>query len=131
MDTIGNPALGPSLQNLQSSTFFSGLLSGFVTLAFIIGAVMFVFMFIFGAIQWISSGGDKQALEQAQGRIRNALIGLVILFSLFAVINLIEYFFKIDLLNINLVDLKIGGLKTTPSTGIPAGPGGGGRFLYR
>lgn len=113
-DSIGNPALGSGLQGLSAGDFFSGLLSGVVTFGFIAGGLIFVFMFIFGAIGWMTSGGDKQKLEQSKGRIGNALVGLVILFSLFAVINLVEYFFGVDILNIDLESLGIGGRSTTP-----------------
>ena len=108
---IGNPALGPSLQGLLSSeggsAFFSTFLPRALTLAFIIGSLIFFAMFVIGAIQWISSGGDKQALEAARGRITNALIGLVLLFVALAIIKFIESFFGINILTLDIGILKI------------------------
>ena len=74
---------------------------------FVIGTVIFVFTFITGAIQWITSGGDKTALEGARGRISNALIGLVILFASYAIIKLIEAFFGVNILELDIGALKI------------------------
>jgi hypothetical protein len=110
-DTVTNPVLGPNLQGAigefgsSPAWFFQTFIPMFITLGFIIGVIVFFFVLIIGAIQWISSGGDKQALEGARGKISNALIGLVILFATFAIIKLIETFFGFSILT-----LDIGGL---------------------
>ena len=103
---ITNPALG-SLTNQTGVSFFSKIVPKFVVLALIAGALIFFFMLVTGAIQWISSGGDKQALEGARGKISNALIGLVILFALFAIVKLIERFFGISILTLDIGKLVI------------------------
>ena len=108
---IGNPALGPTLQGFLSSTsgtaFFSNLLPRVTALAFIIGVLIFFFMFIWGAITWIYSGGDKQALESARGRITSALTGLVVLFVSLAIILFIEKFFGVKILTLDFDPLMI------------------------
>ena len=60
-----------------------------------------------GGIQWMTAGGDKAAIEQARGKVTNALVGLVILFSTFAIILAIETFFGVDILTIDIGVLKI------------------------
>jgi hypothetical protein len=68
---------------------------------------VFFFVLLTGAISWITSGGDKQALEGARSKITNGLIGLVILFVAFAVIQFIESFFGIKILTIDIGSLII------------------------
>ena len=107
---IKNPALGDTLNSLlqgDGTSYFSTLLPNLVGLCYIIGTIIFFFMLIMGGIQWISSSGDKQALEGARGKITNALIGLVILFSTFAIINLIEVFFKVKIMTLDIGSLVI------------------------
>lgn len=108
---IGNPALGTTvsefLADKTGTSFFSNLLPRVVGLAFVIGSLIFFFMFVWGAIQWISSGGDKQALESARGRITNAIIGLVVLFVALAIIKFIEKFFGVDILTLDISGLLI------------------------
>jgi len=109
---INNPATGTTLQNAVANgsgpiPFLSTILTNLVTLTFIVGSVIFFFMLVSGAIQWIASGGDKQGLEAAKGRISNAIIGIVILLSTFAVIKLIEIFFGIKILTIDIGPLVI------------------------
>ncbi len=105
--TINNPVLGPRLASLNGVGFFQRLLPALILMAFIIGATVFFFMLLIGAIQWISSGGDKAATETAKGRITNAIVGLVILLSLFAITQLLEAFFGIDILQLDLRPLFI------------------------
>ena len=104
---ITNPVLGPTLQGFTGAGFFSALLPKLVGMTLLAGVVIFFFVFAFGAIQWILSGGDKSALEGARAKISNGLTGLVILFGTFAVIKLIEFFFKINILTLDIGALKI------------------------
>lgn len=87
--------------------FLKVILPNAVGLCFVIASVIFLFMIITGAIQWISSGGDKQGLESARGKISNAIIGIVILFSTFAIIKVIEGFFGVNILTIDIGPLVI------------------------
>jgi hypothetical protein len=104
--TITNPAIG-NLGKDKGVDFLQTALPAAIQIGFIIGVLIFFFVLITGAIQWVSSGGDKQALEVAKGKITNALIGIVILFSIFAIINLIERFFGIPILTLDIGKLVI------------------------
>jgi TRAP-type C4-dicarboxylate transport system permease small subunit len=104
---ITNPVLGPAIQNLSGVDFFATFLPKAVGLILVIGVVVFFFMLLVGGVQWISSGGDKAALESARGKLSNALIGLVILLASFAVIKLVEGFFGVDILQLDIGALKI------------------------
>lgn len=88
-------------------TFFQKFLPALIGLAFVVGVLIFFFMFIMGAIGWISSGSDKGAMEEAKSKITNALIGLVILFSFYAVALLINSFFGISILTLDIGSLVI------------------------
>ena len=104
---ITNPALKESIREQEGITFFQKFLPNLLTLGLIIGAVFFFFILIVGAIQWISSGGDKNALEEAKHKITNAIVGMIILFSVFAILKLIENFFGISILTLDIGSLAI------------------------
>lgn len=99
---ITNPVVTTSGDGL---TLTQKLIPYAIQWGFIIGIVIFFFMFIIGAIKWISSGGDKGKLEEAKTTITNALIGLVVLFSVFIILKLIGVFFDVNLLNLTLPTL--------------------------
>jgi len=119
--TINNPVLGPSLGSMNGVGFFQRLLPALISIALVLGVVVFFFMFLSGAVSWITSGGDKAKTEIAKSRLTNAIVGLVILLSFFAIINLIELFFGVNLLRLNLAPLFIGSM----GGGGGPGPGGG------
>lgn len=98
---ITNPALGDLNKNTGVG-FFQKLIPSFIGIAFVVGVLVFFFMLLIGAIQWMSSGGDKTAVENARGRLASALIGIIILFSVYAIIQLVETFFKINILTLDL-----------------------------
>jgi len=69
------------------------ILSTGVTLVMIAAVIICVFFIIIGGFTWIMSGGDKQKLDQARKRITFALIGLVVVFLAFSIINIISSIF--------------------------------------
>lgn len=82
--------------------FFAGFLPALINFFFVLGIVLFVFMFLIGAVQYTSSGGEKHTLEYARVKITNAVIGLVLLLSIYGVIKTLSCFFGVNPLEINI-----------------------------
>src|SRR3990167_6961117 len=96
-----NLSPGGQFSSLNSITI-AGLISAFVILVLIVAALVFFFMLVWGGIRYITSGGDKGQTEAARNQITAALIGLVIVFAAWAIINLIQIFFNIDIISLNI-----------------------------
>src|SRR3989344_2729753 len=56
----------------------TNLISKILAIITIIAGVGFLFYFIFGAVNWITSGGDAQKAAAARNTVLDAVIGLVI-----------------------------------------------------
>lgn len=84
-------------QNLGALTI-PAIISALITLVLIVAAVVFFFILVIGGIRWITSGGDKANTESARNQITAALVGLVIVFAAWAIIQLIGTFFNINIL---------------------------------
>ena len=106
---ISNPVLPDDLSELSGTEYFSGLLSTGLSIGIMVGGIIFLFMLVSGGISWLSAGGDKVRLESARSRITQAIIGLVLLFSVIAIITLIEWIFGVSILNISIENLIVGG----------------------
>ena len=106
MAGITNPLLPEELSSQTGAEFTGNLLSSLITFFLIAAAVASLFFMIYGSIKWITSGGDRDGLAQAQKTVTSAATGLVITLSIYAILRLIGYFFGIDLLNFDL-DLLI------------------------
>jgi hypothetical protein len=122
LSQICNPALDNCLQPVNGEDFFESLLPRLIILGLIVGAVVFTFVLLIGAIQWITSGGDKAAIEAARGKVISGLVGIVILFSLFAILALVGDFFGINLTIFDLSVLRVGSIPSGGSGG-SGGPG--------
>ena len=81
-----------------------------ITLFFTAGAIGFTIMIIWGAVDWILSGGDKEKIASGRRRITNAIIGLVILSLSFTIMVVVGQVLSINALQFG--DFKIPGLGT-------------------
>jgi hypothetical protein len=80
----------------------AGIIGALITFIFIVGVVIALFYLLFGAVRWIFSGGDKGAIDSARGTIVAAIVGLIILFLTFLLINVLLAFFNVNIANITV-----------------------------
>ena len=79
-----------------------GIVSGLIRLVLVVAALVFFFILVIGGIRWIASGGDKAQTEAARSQITAALVGLVIVFAAWAIVQLINTFFGINIFELSL-----------------------------
>lgn len=70
----------------------SQFLSNFIVLLFSIAIIVLVFMLVWAALEWLTSGGDKEKIEAARKRILNAIIGIILFAVAFAIIRILGVF---------------------------------------
>ena len=100
---ITNPLLPESTNSVTS---FSTVISGVITVFLILAVLYFLFFFISGSLVYISSGADDKKVQMAKSQITNAIVGLVIIFLVFAILQLLGTFFGIkDIFSLNLPTL--------------------------
>ena len=95
----GTPIPAPS--GIPTGGLFStgqDLFKALAGLLFIIAIVLGLIFLILGGIRWIVSGGDPKGVEAARKQLTYAVIGLVIVFLAFFIVNLIAGFFGVTLL---------------------------------
>ncbi len=80
------------------------LLSSAIGAALLISAILVFGYLILGGIQWITSGGDKGKTESARNKITAALVGLAIVASSYAIMQIIAYFFGINIFGSGITD---------------------------
>lgn len=84
---INNPLLPWTIgkSSKDGASIFGKFFSGFIGILLVLGALWAFVNLLLGALNWISSGGDKAKLEAAQQRIVQAIIGLVLVFAAWAI----------------------------------------------
>ncbi len=82
------------------------IVSGLIKLSLVVVALVFFAMLIMGGIRWITSRGDKTEVENARNQITHALIGLAIVFVAWAILQLINTLFGINILQLEIPSLQ-------------------------
>lgn len=69
----------------------SSLVTTFLNIAFVLAGLILLFFFIFGGIGMISNAGsdNPQQMEQAKKTVTSALIGFVIVFAAYWIVQLL------------------------------------------
>ena len=102
LGTIGGAGLGPFSNPGQDPVSalrnFTQIISSIIGVMTVAAGIWFMFNLLIGAIQWISAGGDKNTLQQAQQRILNAFLGLLIVVAGWTILALASRFLGLDLL---------------------------------
>lgn len=78
--------------NASLGTIISEFLKYFFPFA---GLALFIYLLI-GGFTYLTSGGDQKAMEKAQGQITNAVVGFVIIFAAFWIVQIFEFIFNIQ-----------------------------------
>jgi Mn2+/Fe2+ NRAMP family transporter len=101
---VENPLLSPNLQKPpeEAPATLGHILSTALTLVLIGASVVFLFIIITGGISYMTAGGDKEKKVAASTRLTNGIIGLAIVFCLFAIAQLFSSLFGVDLLNFTI-----------------------------
>lgn len=82
-----------AIENLGIGSFgISNFLNNLIILIYTIAGIIFVFMILWSAMQWMMSGGDKEAIEGARSRLTYAIIGIVLFAIAFAIMMLVGRF---------------------------------------
>ncbi len=81
-----------ALCNLKAERFNESF-SAVLALLLIAAVVLALVFLIYGGIKWILSGGDKTAVEGARNHIIAAIVGLIIAFAAFFILNIILHLF--------------------------------------
>jgi hypothetical protein len=87
------------LPGSQTSDGFGTFLGGLMTAVMAIAAIMVFLFLIWGAIDWITSAGDKSKLESARNKIMNAIVGLIVLAATTGLFIVIQQFLNICILS--------------------------------
>lgn len=72
------------------ATGLNTLLSTVVSLFFVFAGLVFVIMVVWGAVDFIISFGEKDAIGKARQKITWAIIGVIILSLVFVLLRIIE-----------------------------------------
>jgi hypothetical protein len=92
------PSADPAESGPASAAIVAIFIARFLAAALSIGAIAFLLYLVWGAYKWLTSGGDQKQLAMARSHISQAIVGLLILASIFAITNIITPLLGLDFL---------------------------------
>lgn len=108
---IKNPALpkAPILGepgNTGGGIAIGKLIGNIIGAIMILGFLFAMFYLLTGGLSWISSNGDKAQLEAARNKLTHAIIGLLIIASVWAIMNIVAPFLGLQFPNLQLPTIQ-------------------------
>lgn len=111
LNLLAQSAVTPCLQGIgplgtlcddasRAPSVFTKVLSTTIGVMTIVAFIWFLFIFLSAGLTWLGSGGDKAKLQDAQKRMTQGLIGLIIVISAIFLMKIISTIFNIDFLDI-------------------------------
>jgi len=69
---------------------FADVIGFLIKFIFFIGGLVALLFLLLGALAWVTSSGDKEAVKKAQDKIQAAVVGLVVIVAVLVVIATLE-----------------------------------------
>lgn len=92
----GNPITAPKNVPQGGADSAERIIQIGISLFLAAGILIALIYLILAGIQWTTSGGDKQKVEQARAKITYTIIGLIVMLLSFFIINYVFGFFGVE-----------------------------------
>lgn len=83
---------------IQAIASFAFLISNIIGIMSVIAGIIFIFQFLLGGYNWLTSSGDKERLAKSQQTLLHSFIGLAIVLAAYAFISLASKILGFDIL---------------------------------
>ncbi len=98
---------------------FGVFLGGILGMAMVFAALLVLLYLVWGAIEWISAGGDKAKVEKGRNRMTQAVVGILVLASTLALFTVLQKFLGISVINFSGITGAVTRTGTRPRTTLP------------
>jgi len=86
---IRNPLLPSTEQVVHPDVYINSVIQTIISIFLIVGVLYFIWHFVFAGFHLMTTNGDPKKYESAKDEIMWAIVGLVVIFSIFAILRLI------------------------------------------
>lgn len=105
IDVGGIRGIGPfgfenaDISGSETKTQLGNIISSVITTLTVVGGLAFVIFFTLGGLKWLTAGGDKAKVSEAQAQMTQGVIGLVVIVVGLFVTGIVGGVLGIDFLN--------------------------------
>ncbi len=84
-------------------TLFESLISKILGILTIMAGISLIVYLMLGALNWITSAGDKGKVEKAQQQITNAILGVVVVVLAYFILGIVSTILDVPFLDLNSI----------------------------
>lgn len=99
IEKITLPTTQPGAININSKLKIGDIVSALLPYIFTISGIILLLYLIYGGFQYMMSRGDPKAMQAAQGKITTAIIGFVIVFIAYWLVQLLGRILGIEIIS--------------------------------
>jgi len=97
---LGKPITGVgTIQTNPNSNMVGSFISTIIGTLTVVAGLAFLVFFFLGAVKWISAGGDKGKVQEAQAEMINGIIGLIVVVVAYFIVGIVGGILGLDILN--------------------------------
>ena len=101
MEKLALDIKGYSIEGLEDFTFEGGdigdIINALVPYIFALAGLALLLILILGGFELMTSAGDPKKMESAKGKLTNAVIGFIIIFIAFWLVQILEVIFGLTI----------------------------------
>jgi len=86
---ICNPVLKNCVSSTNPTQYTNNVLSAVISLFFIVGIIYFMWHIVFAGYHFIGTEGDPKTYETAKNELTYSVLGLIVIFSIFAILKFV------------------------------------------
>ncbi len=88
----------PGFKSGTAANNFGNLVAGIMNVVMALSLLLVLLYLVWGAIEWITAGGEKGKIETARNKITNAMIGIIILSGILAIFKFVQYLLGVEII---------------------------------
>lgn len=102
--TVGGTKIDTPTEINKVSALTASQIVQWLVMLLIVGSILLtLFFLISGGIDMITSGGDKQKVVNSRHKLTYAVIGLIVVFMSFFIVNMVGGLFGVELIRVPLI----------------------------
>jgi hypothetical protein len=99
-NSLVDPNCAASQQATAPKAYFNSVIQAVITIFMLVTVLYFLWFIFMAGFHYIENNGDSKMIEQAKNQLQYGLMGLAIVFSVFAILKFIGTVFGISGLDI-------------------------------
>lgn len=98
IDEEGLGKLPTAEAGVEHNQQFANIIGSLLSAVMVIALILVLLYLIWGAIGWITAGGDSSKVTEARNKMVQAVIGIIVLAATLAIFSFVQYFLGVEVL---------------------------------